>query len=90
MLDGFAVYPRDVFCPVNYSDGRLFKTERTATIHWFAESWMNIKKNGTRKQHLRSQKWEETISSIIHIPNKIGMAILGDERYSKLKQKLKK
>lgn len=89
VLEGFALYPRDIFCPVSHRDGKLHKTKATTTIHWFAGSWMNIKKPGTRKQHIRHEKRDRVISSIIHIPNKIGMKLLGKERYEKLKKKIK-
>ena len=89
VLEGFALYPRDIFCPVSHRDGKLHKTKATTTIHWFAGSWMNIKKPGTRKQHIRREKKDRVISSIIYIPNKIGMKLLGKERYEKLKKKIK-
>lgn len=89
VLEGFALYPRDVFCPVSHKDGKLHKTKATATIHWFAGSWMNIKKPGTRKQHIRREKRDQFISYIVHTPNRIGKKLLGDEKYEKLKGKVK-
>lgn len=44
-VKGFALYPRDYFCPLDDATGVLHKSENTATIHWFNKSWI--------PQHLR-------------------------------------
>ena len=38
--EGFAIYPRDYFCPLDDATGKLFKSNNTATIHWFNKSWL--------------------------------------------------
>ena len=38
--DGFAIYPRDYFCPLDDATGKLSKTKNTAAIHWFNKSWL--------------------------------------------------
>lgn len=43
VLDGFALYPNDYFCPLENETGVLRKTENTAAIHWFAKSWVEEK-----------------------------------------------
>lgn len=40
VIDGFALYPRDYFCPLDDATGILYKSENTATIHWFNKSWI--------------------------------------------------
>ena len=44
-IEGFALYPKDYFCPYTPSTGILEKTSNTAAIHWFNKSWI--------PQHLR-------------------------------------
>ena len=34
------IYPKDVFCPLNYQGMKLTLTENTATIHHFSGSWL--------------------------------------------------
>lgn len=46
VIDGFALYPNDYFCPLENETGVLKKTENTVAIHWFAKSWVN---NGNTK-----------------------------------------
>lgn len=41
VVDGFALYPQDVFCPYDNATGILHKTENTAAIHWFNKSWVS-------------------------------------------------
>lgn len=40
IVEGFALYPRDYFCPLEDATGILSKSENTATIHWFNKSWI--------------------------------------------------
>lgn len=41
VVDGFALYPQDVFCPYDNATGVLHKTINTAAIHWFNKSWVS-------------------------------------------------
>lgn len=40
IIDGFALYPRDYFCPLEDATGIMHRTSNTATIHWFNKSWL--------------------------------------------------
>lgn len=37
---GFNIYPKDYFCPIDYSTRELKITDNTRTIHHYAESWL--------------------------------------------------
>ncbi len=39
IIDGFALYPKEYFCPLEDATGKMNKTNNTYTIHWFAKSW---------------------------------------------------
>lgn len=39
-LGDIHIYPGDCFSPYDYISGRLRKTKRTYTIHWFDKSWI--------------------------------------------------
>lgn len=39
-IQGFALYPKDYFCPLNNATGELCKTVNTVAIHWFNKSWL--------------------------------------------------
>lgn len=49
VIEGFALYPKDYFCPLENETGKLTKTMNTATIHWFNKSWVS------KKDQLRSK-----------------------------------
>lgn len=49
ILNGFALYPRDYFCPYDNNTGKLTKTKNTYTIHWFNKSWLD------RRTRIRSK-----------------------------------
>ena len=38
--EGFAIYPRDYFCPLDDATGKLFTSNNTVAIHWFNKSWL--------------------------------------------------
>lgn len=41
VLDGFALYPKEFFCPKSLDTGEINCTENTYTIHHFSASWNN-------------------------------------------------
>ena len=85
MVDGFAVYPPEYFCPKDERSGLLHKTKHTYSIHHFDASWFEASwKAGQEK------RWKEArMDYIRHIPNRAAMKLLGNSRYQTLKQKLK-
>lgn len=41
IISGWALYPKDYFCPFDNATGVLNKTQNTVTIHWFNKSWLS-------------------------------------------------
>ena len=39
----FHLFPTDYFTPYDYISGRMRQTSNTHTIHWFGQSWIDIK-----------------------------------------------
>lgn len=85
VLDGFAIYPQDVFCPVDNATMKLHKTKNTHTIHWFSGSWHSKEDRKDRKKDI----WYNRLHWITRIPNKVGTAVLGKERYEKIRERIK-
>ncbi len=48
-IEGFALYPREVFCPFEDATGKMYRTKDTATIHWFNKSWIPAKERRRSK-----------------------------------------
>lgn len=73
IVEGFALYPKDVFCPLDDATGKVNKTKNTRAIHWFSKSWMpkSIQKRNkiTRVIHrwfgVNSLKWLKNIETKI-------------------------
>lgn len=85
VVDGFAVYPREVFCPVDFETRKLKKTRKTVTIHWFANSWHTQEELEAEEEERRRLR-EDQRSQVRHA---IGKTLLGEKGYAKLKQLLK-
>lgn len=60
VIDGFALYPNDYFCPKSFQTGEILSTERTHTIHHFNASWQDedVREVARIKYYLiRRHKW---------------------------------
>ena len=76
VINGFAFYPSDYFCPKDYETGEINITKNTYTIHHFSGSWKseNSKKmkNVERKlKKLFGNKVGTFLSKIILLPYRI-------------------
>lgn len=86
-IDGFALYPKEYFCPISYMTNQMEQTENTVTIHWFSGSWKDDKIRA--EEYARGRRLTMR-HNLIHIPHRILHAILGEHGYEKLKSMLKK
>mgnify|MGYP005783330947 FL=1 len=43
------IFPKDYFCPKDYSTGKLNVTENTYGIHWFNASWQSPRRRRMMK-----------------------------------------
>lgn len=83
---GIHIYPCDYLCACNWQNGFVQKTENTISIHWYNASWYSADKRKERYKELRKYRMNNILHCIIHIPNRIGMKILGQNRYTELKK----
>lgn len=90
VIDGFALYPKNVFCPISYHNGKLNQTKQTVAIHWFTASWRSAKYLSDRKQMRASNRQKERYDYWRFLPNRIIRKILGDKLIDKIKEKLSK
>lgn len=89
LLDGIAIYPKDVFSPVSYETMELERTENTHTIHWFSGSWHTEEEKRKKKKYDAYLRREQMKYNLSRLPNKIGMAVLGEKLYVKIRTFLK-
>ncbi len=89
-VDGFVLYPKDVFCPINYHDGKLYKTKNTVAIHWFTASWKSAKYLRERKQMRKTNRKNERREFWRYFPNRVARTLLGARVVDAFKQKLGK
>ena len=70
VIDGITIYPKDYFCPISI-DGKMEMTERTHTIHHYAQSWMPASHIWLRKMILnlggwKLKRWVSKVYRFIH------------------------
>lgn len=82
IIDDFALYPKEFFCPIDNNTCLLKKTRNTVAIHWFAGSWLE------KEQRKKAEAFKKANQRdyLIHIPNRLGMKMLGIENYNKIKK----
>lgn len=81
VIDGFAFYPSDYFCPLDSGTGLINKTKNTATIHHFTGSWCPSESIEKRNAWWRQQRREH----IRYAPNRFIRKVVGDDKVNKLK-----
>lgn len=82
---GLTIYPKEVFCPVEFESRLLNRTRRTVAIHWFSGSWQTLQE----QQYL--QREAERLAGERRSARRmaIGTRLLGKKGYAKLKSILK-
>ena len=86
VVDGLAVYPREVFCPVDYDTMKLKKTRKTVTIHWFSGSWQTQEDLRILEEERRWKRREQRSNLRVAI----GSRLFGASGYEKLKKLLRR
>ncbi|MDY3225399.1 MAG: glycosyltransferase [Candidatus Faecousia sp.] len=83
---GLTIYPKEVFCPVDFDTRVLKKTRKTVAIHWFSGSWQTEQE----RQYLEAEakRLAEERRSARRVA--VGTRLLGETGYAKLKSLLKR
>ena len=79
-IDGLAIYPREVFCPVDFDTKKLKKSRKTVIIHWFSGSWHTQQELEQLELERRQQRAERNSNLRV----KIGTTLLGEKGYEKV------
>ena len=86
VVEDLAIYPREVFCPVDFDTKKLKKTRKTVTIHWFSGSWQTEEE----RQYLLAEKRRLKKERRSSLRIAIGERLLGQKGYKVLKAVLKR
>ena len=92
IMEGLAVYPKDYFCPICYETEKLKKTRNTVAIHWFAASWHSEEERKKHQEEIKKQRrveQKQRFDRFLHTPNRILIALFGQEKYQQLKKRMK-
>lgn len=56
-IGGVYIYPKEYFCPMDYSTGKLNITDNSRSIHWYDASWLDekMKKRRNRSEMIRNR-----------------------------------
>lgn len=92
-IDGFVVYPKDYFCPINAETGELVKTKNTTAIHHFAASWHSKEQKKRKDAYWKEMKIlrsKARWNRFVHFPHRLLLKILGENRYNRFRMKFHK
>ena len=87
---GFTIYPTEYFSPMVMENANLKVTKSTYSIHHYSLSWTPKENQIRRKKNLRKHRINETIYWFRVLPNRVLKMLLGENRYARLKERLKK
>ncbi len=85
-VEDIALYPVEYFCPKPVETGLIELTDKTISIHHYTGSWFNKE----QRSRNRKRRFKIKLNHYLHTPNRILKKFLGEDRYNKLKQKIKK
>ncbi len=87
--DGVLILPSRFLCPVDNRTRKMKMTQDMISIHHASASWQDEETQKRwrtlQNKHRREDKWER----IIHAPNRLAIKILGQEKYARLKSRIK-
>lgn len=89
IIDGFALYPNDYFCPKSYYDGIIRKTNNTFSIHHFDSSWLSeeIRKEKDERWEKEKVKYHKKKKKARRAKaKKIFISVFGEKMYEKLRR----
>ena len=82
---GLTIYPREIFCPVDFDTKVLQKTRKTVAIHWFSGSWQTEEERryleAEAKRLAAERRSERRVA--------IGTRLLGEKGYEMVKSILR-
>ena len=84
-VEGLAIYPREIFCPVDFDTKVLHKTRKTVAIHWFSGSWQSEEE----RQYLEAEAKRLARERASERRVVIGTRLLGETGYEKFKSILR-
>ena len=82
---GLTIYPKEVFCPVDFDTRLLQKTRKTVAIHWFSGSWQTEEE----RQYLEAEAKRLAAERASARRVAIGTFLLGEKGYEKVKSLLR-
>ena len=89
-INEFALYPKEYFCPKDFYTDKIKKTKNTVCIHHYSASWHSEKEKKYWENRRKRLRKEQRKDYIIHMPNRILLKLLGEEKYDKIKSTIKK
>jgi hypothetical protein len=84
------IYSTEYFSPMDMSNGKMYKTKNTYSIHHYNLSWTTPEHQEERRIYLRKARRADFFYSLKVLPNNLLQKLLGKDRYARMKNKLKK
>lgn len=79
------VLSRCFLAPIDIANNRKKVTSETISIHWYSASWFTKEDKKIRRREILSNR----LHLLSRIPNQVGTAVLGKQRYEKIRDFIK-
>ena len=84
-IAGFAIYPKDVFCPKSHVDGIVRSTVNTHAIHHFNASWLDEEKRAEKNARWKRKQKKAKIKKMRASVKTMMIHLIGERTYKKLR-----
>ena len=85
MINGFTILPSDFLCPKSLYDGIIRQTYNTYSIHHFESTWFTKEQQQEKFKRWKEKQRKIQIKQIRTSIKNIGIKILGEKSYKKLR-----
>lgn len=91
ILEGdILILPSIYLSPIAFYSGVRKKSNLTYSIHWFSASWQTQEQRAEHNKYRKKEKIKSIKYYWKYLPNRLLLKFLGENRYDKLKKRLKK
>lgn len=87
---GSVIYPSEYFSPMDMTNGKMYRTKNTYSIHHYGLSWTTEEHRAEHQKAIRHMRRLDVLYNIKVLPNTLMKKLLGGERYEVFKSKIGK
>lgn len=90
LADQICILPAEYLCPMEFSTGKMRKTRKTVSIHWFSASWHTEAERKKLEAEQKNLRQTQRRYFLTHWPLLLLRRMIGMDRYLKIRAFLRR